>query len=452
MNKKAVAVWMLVFVAFLMVGSAFGQHNQNLQIAQPSASASQPDSASATQPDSNAAGYQDMPPLDITQPIDFMNDENPGASSNITVTPGALPNIVSVANFSGSFISNGKTFPFTMMGTDPALGRTTNIPTRIIAVDVVLLNEDNTIFATVPVEPFENLTLNSPNFKRAEYSVGHVQFADAVQRAEFFNHMKDNWHTNLSPARIVQHVTVTVPFIVNVRIRGVVTPVRAWFTRAATDGNTVIFMLQQFFNQQFSLVGVNAINANLWTTDAMNIMLFPNTFLFTPSATPLVTRGPCCVLGFHTFFSNSSVTPQPRWVAAYASWTSPGTFTNTDILDILPMSHEISEAFNDPFVNNATPRWQFPNGSGCQGNLESGDPVEVLAHPAFPVKLELDDDEGGKGDDGVSGDDDRTFTFHPQTEALVQWFTQTAPSDAFRGAFSYPDRTALPGPALPCPQ
>ncbi len=111
MNKKAVAVWMLVFVAFLMVGSAFGQHNQNLQIAQPSASATQPDSASATQPDSTAADYQDMPPLDITQPIDFMNDENPGASSNITVTPGPLPNIVSVANFSGSFVFNGKTFP-----------------------------------------------------------------------------------------------------------------------------------------------------------------------------------------------------------------------------------------------------------------------------------------------------------------------------------------------------
>jgi hypothetical protein len=182
----------------------------------------------------------------------------------------------------------------------------------------------------------------------------------------------------------------------------------------------------------------------------MNVMLFPNTFLFTPSATPLVTRGPCCVLGFHTFFSDSTQTPQPRWVAAYASWVSPGTFTNTDVVDILPLSHEISEAFNDPFLNNRTPRWQFPNGVGCQGNLESGDPVEVLAHPAFPVTLEIEKDE--ERDDSGQGEDEVKFTFHPQTEALVQWFTQSAPSDAFQGAFSYPDTTTLPGPAKPCPQ
>jgi hypothetical protein len=272
-----------------------------------------------------------------------------------------------------------------------------------------------------------------------------VQFADSVQRAEFFNLMKDNWHTNLAPVKIVQHVTLTVPFTVNLRIAGVVQPVRTWFTRTATDGNTVVFMLQQFFNNAFSNIGVNAINAGLWTTDGMNLELFPNTFLFTPSATPLVTRGPCCVLGFHTFFRDTSVTPQPRWVAGYASWTSPGTFLNAEILDVLPLSHEISEAFNDPFVNNITPRWQFPGEPGvCQGNLETGDPVEVTPHPAFPVTLEVEN-EGRGGDDG-----DQKVTFHPSTEALVQWFTQTAPSNAFKGAFSFPNRAVLTGPALPC--
>jgi hypothetical protein len=439
--RKTLATSCLVILfATLAVGTSFAD-KKNLQVAQP---------ASATnQPDSSAVGdYQDMPALDIRNPIDFMDSDGVPNPSNITVTPGAFPGVVSVANFSGSFVSGGKTFPFTMMGNDPALGRTTNIPTKIVAVDVVLLNADGTTFATVPTAPFENLVLHSPNFQRADYTVGHVQFADAVQRAEFFNHMKDNWHTNLTPATIVEHVTVTVPFQVNVRIRGVVTPVRTWFTRTSTDGNTVIFMLQQFFNGQFSNVGVNAINAGDWTTDAMNIELWPNTFLFTPSATPLVTRGPCCVLGFHTFFSDSSVTPEPVWVSAYASWTSPGTFTNTDILDVLPMSHEVSESFNDPFLNNATPRWTFPGEPGvCQGNLESGDPVEVTAHPAFPVKLNINGDDGNS----QGGGDDQKFIFHPQTEALVQWFTQTAPSDAFKGAFSYPDVTTLPTPAVHCP-
>lgn len=443
LNSKASLVrlnFKASLLAFALAMFAFAQSS----IAQ----TAQPADAS---PDSSSAGPEAaMPVQDIHQLLDFLNDETAGAASNITVDPpGGLANVVSVANFTGSFIGpdgagGTRSFPFTMMGNDPLVGHTTNIPARIIAVDVVLLDENGNVAFTVPVAPFLPLLLGSPNFKHAAYSVGHVQFADAVQRAEFFNHMKDSWHTNLTPAKIVEHVTVTVPFTVNLRIRGVVQPVRTWFTRTSTDGNTVVFMLQQFFNQQFSLIGVNAINAGDWTTDAMNIQFFPNTFLFTPSATPLVTRGPCCVLGFHTFFRDSTVTPQPRWVSAYASWTSPGTFTNGEVLDVLPLSHEISEAFNDPFVNNITPRWRFPVGTNCQGNLESGDPVEVLPHPAFPVTLEVENE------DGSTGADDLIFTFHPSSEALVQWFTQTAPSDAFQGAFSYPGVDALPGPAQPC--
>ena len=35
------------------------------------------------------------------------------------------------------------------------------------------------------------------------------------------------------------------------------------------------------------------------------------------------------------------------------------------------------------------------------------------------------------------------FLYHPQTEALLQWFE-------FQGAYSYPDKTKLTGPN-PCP-
>jgi hypothetical protein len=403
-------------------------------------------------PDGSSAGPEaTMPAQDIHQLVNFLDSDNSDAPSNITVNPpGGFPNVNSVVNFSGSFIGpdgagGTKSFPFTMMGNDPLSGHTSSIPTKIVAVDLVLLNQDGSVAANVPVGSFLPLLLASPNFNRADYTVGHVQYADAVQRAEFFNHMKDNWHTNLEPASVVEHVTVTVPFTVNVRINRVVQPARTWFTRTATDGSTVVFMLQAFFNQQFSNIGVNAINAGDWTTDAMNVEFFPNTFLFNPSATPLVTRGSCCVLGFHTFFSDSSVTPEPVWVSAYASWTSPGTFTNAEILDILPLSHEISESFNDPFLNNITPVWQFPGEPGvCQGNLETGDPVEVTADPAFPVTLKVPKAPGTKGDG------DSRFIFHPQTEALVQWFTQTAPSDAFQGAFSYPGVNALTGPAQAC--
>jgi hypothetical protein len=39
----------------------------------------------------------------------------------------------------------------------------------------------------------------------------------------------------------------------------------------------------------------------------------------------------------------------------YSSWVSPGIFRDPTFGDITALSHELSETFNDPFVNNATP-------------------------------------------------------------------------------------------------
>jgi hypothetical protein len=153
-----------------------------------------------------------------------------------------------------------------------------------------------------------------------------------------------------------------------------------------------------------------------------------NVFLFTHDINN------CCILGFHTAFqSRNGNGNQQVQTAIFAAWPDPLIFRNPDVQDVLPISHEISEWMNDPFANNATPVWQFPGIPGaCQGNLETGDPVEVLAHPAFPVTI-------------------NGFTYHPQTEALLQWFSREVPSSAIDGAYSYPDETALPTHSMPCP-
>ena len=146
-----------------------------------------------------------------------------------------------------------------------------------------------------------------------------------------------------------------------------------------------------------------------------------------------------CSLGFHTYFFDPSATPTTRWVTQYASWISPGLFGG-GFQDVTALSHETSEAFNDSFLNNATPNWQFPGLSAkaeiCQNNLETGDPVEVLPTATVPVTLQ----ENGQ-----------SFTYHPQTEALLQWFEMGPSSNAVDGAFSFPDEGALPHSALPCP-
>jgi len=72
---------------------------------------------------------------------------------------------------------------------------------------------------------------------------------------------------------------------------------------------------------------------------------------------------------------------------------------------------------------DVTPWWLSPNGN-CQDNLEVGDVIEGLPHESLPIVL-----------NGV--------TYHPQNEALLQWFEFQVPSSALHGAYSYPDETVL---------
>jgi hypothetical protein len=366
-----------------------------------------------------------------------------GANSAV-MGNGTLFGLDTVPTFEGAFAATGgpsvaKVFPYIMIGNDPLAGGTTTIPAKITTVSLQLLNADGSVNKLVSYNPFENTTLDSPVFQNALYGDGRAQFTDAIQRAEFFNTMKQNWHTRLDPS-VVNRITVTVPRFVNVRLPdGTIKQVQNYFLGTAPNGDSFVELLDLFFNMVFSNAVVNDINAGNDTTDAFNMQLYPNTFLFSINSQGNRFPGDCCVLGFHTYFMDSAV-PQPRWITAFASWISPGLF-GAGFQDITGLSHEVSEAYNDPFVNTAVPSWQFPGqpaGSKvCQGNLETGDPVEVLPDATVAIPLR----ESGK-----------IFTFHPQTEALLQWFTQGPASNAIDGAFSYPDEGALPKSAVPCPK
>jgi hypothetical protein len=103
--------------------------------------------------------------------------------------------------------------------------------------------------------------------------------------------------------------------------------------------------------------------------------------------------------------------------------------------DVTAISHEVAESYNDPFVasdgiHNVTPWWLSPNGN-CQNDLEDGDVVEGLGNATFPVTMP------------------NGFTYHPQNEALLQYFTRQTPSSAIHGAFSYPNESVLTGPSAP---
>jgi hypothetical protein len=350
-----------------------------------------------------------------------------------------------IATFDGAFVaqagpSAGQDFRFTMVGNDPRIGGTTVYPGNVDEVSLQLLKADGTVFKVVPFAPFEKPMLESPNFEPLDYRSGRdIEFGDAVHRAQFFNIMKNDWHTLLVP-KVVNKVTLTIPFFVNVRLKnGTVVQARSYFTGTAADGSTFVLMLRALFNFLFDNEVVNEINLGNFTVDGMNMTLFPNTFLFNLNVNNPKVPGGCCVLGFHTFFLDG-VFPESRWITQYASWISPGLFGG-GVQDVTALSHELAESYANPFLSNAAPNWQFPgqpaNSKVCQANLEEGDPIEVLANSTAAIEVKE------KGFD---------FTYHPQNIPLLQWFEMGQTSNAIDGAFSFPDETVLPHSAIPCPQ
>jgi len=357
-----------------------------------------------------------------------------------------IDQIDSIATFSGAFVAQAgpdtdNDFRFTMMGNDPKLGGTTVYPGLILETSWQLLNADGSVFKTVSFDPFEKLFLESPNFEPLTYRSGrNIEFGDAVHRAQFFNSMKNNWHTLIIP-QVVDKVTIQVPFFVNVRLRnGTIVQARSYFTGTAADGSTFVLMLSPLFNLFFDNTEVNEINLGNFRTNAMNMSLYPNTFLFNLNQNNPNTPGGCCVLGFHTYFANfDGLFPQQRFVSQFASWISPGLF-GAGFQDVTALTHELAETFGNPFVSNPAPNWQFPgfpaNVAACQNNLEEGDPIEVLANATTQIEVKE------KGFD---------FVYHPQNIPLLQWFEMGTGSSAIDGAFSFPDETVLPHSALPCP-
>jgi len=388
-------------------------------------------------------------PGDVLDATTGMPVANVGSGqSDLKTNAATTPSLVPIATFDGAFLaqggpSAGRLFPFTMIGGSPQAGGTTTIPAAISEISVTLLNADGSVLTTVPFDEFGSLTLGSPNFSTTNYRSGNgIQFADAVQRAEFFNTMGLDWHTVLQPT-VVNRVNITIPRFVQIQLSpGHIITARSYFVGTAADGNTFVLLLNLVFDFFFGNEATNEIHLGNFTTNALNMMLFPNTYLFALNANKPDTPGSCCVLGFHTFIFDPNSSPTTRWVTQYASWISPGIFVNPGFLDVTALSHETSEAFNDPFVDNTTPSWQFPGVTApanskkarvCQSNLETGDPVEVLANATVPITLD-------------------SFTYHPQTEALFQWFEMGGRSNAIDGAFSFPDETALTRSAVPCPK
>jgi len=317
-----------------------------------------------------------------------------------------------------------------MAGGRPELGGATRFDAPIIPVSLDLLDYDGSVRQVngrklhYSVEPYVNAVVNSPVFQNAEYTSSDVptQFADSVQRAAFYNAMQPDWHTLLRPS-VKAGRTLAIP-------RG------AYYFALREDGSCCAFVLVDinvFSNLLFpssaadrkSPIGSAEHSGDIGTRD-ISTFLFPNTYLY-------LDRNPnhCCVLGFHTYDyepgNAANGFREKRYILAFASWISPGLF-GSGFEDITALSHEIAESLNDPFVGSdgvhgITPWWLSQNGN-CQNDLEVGDVIEGLSDSTTAIAT--------KG-----------RTYHPQNEALLQWFEFQSPSTALGGAYSYPNQNVL---------
>lgn len=364
--------------------------------------------------------------------------------------------IDTLVNFSGQFTTPGfdsdgnpqSVWPYTMVGRDPRQNRTTRFQNPIIPVTVEMLDANGNVGKTATGAPLRmvagqdtiNLTLNSPLYQKFPFTSGNVQVGDGMMRAMFASVVGDGdadrddqgYHTVLEP-HVKTARTLQLPF-------------GTYRFAPKADGSCCLFVLadiNEFANRLFpptaddttTVMGAAEHAGDMKPSD-ITTLLFRDVYLF------FGDPGNCCVLGFHSV----DVEPGTRqngnrerdFVMNYSSYMSDGLFGG-GFTDITAASHEMSELFADPFINNATPWWlsidPFTGNALCQNNLETGDVIEVLSSNAtHAVPLH-----------------DRTY--HPSNEALLSWFAFESPSSSRLGAYSFPDETTLtslsPGPLLP---
>jgi hypothetical protein len=367
--------------------------------------------------------YAQTAPADTTPPIDaaggFLQSQGAqprfeAASKLSSDARDAMKEgrVFSVPHFSGSFALQSTNYPYTMIGSKPQSGGTTSVPVQIVPISMFFeefVDEHGSPIVLDPA-PVMPRVESSPNFHNSQYSTGLTQFADAVQRAEFHGSATQDWHTLLGNPETLKSLRIAVP-------RGM-----AKVYRNPSTGVTYAIVDTDFFLSQLNTI----IQLEHLRADALAIALTSNVFL-----APQSDIKKCCVLGFHTSFDVGELA-QLQFVQTFiwASWVDPGIL-GASLADVTPMSHEISEWMNNPFGTNLVPAWQVPNSTACQNNLETGDPLATMPNAGYPVLI-----------DG--------FTYHPQSQVLLQWFQRGSGSDAIEGAFSYPDQTLATSPSQAC--
>ncbi len=372
-----------------------------------------------------------------------------------------LPTTRTIPHWWGSTLdpNNGVTYGYNMVGADPntcsgsACSTTVEADITPIVVNVGGMTFDgNDVLGATLASPQFALndygstpfaTAGAPNLPRGPGGVlsqgdagNALQLEDATMRAQFNKTGSSNYHVILHP-NVKPAVTINVPSNQGTLLQ---------------SGRGVIFadINISWWSAQIKNLETQADPTHLpiYLTDDVLLHIGPDIFN-------------CCVIGYHgtkaTGVGNGGANGngnQPVQTFAWATYLSPGVYarpnggTDWAVQDIHPLSHEISEWADDPFVNNFVEPWLTPTAPqyGCTGILETGDPVVGIGFAQGTNAFR----QGPNPDGSQSADG----YYHPEDEAFLPWFTRTAPntiSEATQSPSANIGRYTLMGDLNPFP-
>jgi hypothetical protein len=351
------------------------------------------------------AGHGKVPQVTVLRP---MYDK--GVSPNLSGSTRSALAAPHVPMFHRTVTDGKRSFPYTMVGKDPFKAHAnakSTVNTVIVPITIVLPNGDRfnpTVADSCAPSSSVARTLASPLFTAKKYSwggtiVGKGQYVSVFQRAEFYSQTKP---TGLNPDLQVTLAPTTLnPITVHV-------PTADAAEASINCGHVALMEINWWDNYVQKTLMPKLAAQGFGSGD------FP-LFLLSNVAEYITNTNNCCVLGYHNAFTNPADGGTTTYGVALFDNTH-GAFGSS--ADITVLTHEIAEWMNDPLVNgvdnNTKPWGHIGQVSGCQANLEVGDP---LSGTVFPTTL------GGQ-------------VWHPQELAFFSWFYHQNPSLGVNGWFS----------------
>jgi len=313
--------------------------------------------------------------------------------------------------WAGFFIFANTRFNFTMVGSDPTIrgAGTTNVPVWIIPL---AFNYNGAVVTTRNAACNDNVSVltrvqNSPLFTtnvtwvEGQTVVGVTQFTDAFQRANFWSIVSStspNYHVILNPVTLAEQ-TIVVP---------------------VDNGSNRLVNNNACPQQPIGSIDFNFLDNQLRQL-IFNLGVPANVLpLFLAYDMVAVPAGGGAALGYHSAFGKGNGLIQTY---SFGSYVDAGLL-GFNVADISILSHELGEWMDDP-VNNPVPPWgHIGQVTGCQANLEVGDPLtgsnSIVTTPGF--------------------------NYHVQDLAFFSWFARQSPSLGVNGWYSTLNAFASPPP------